>query len=438
MSDEGNDSFGYEYDNDDYGGGEDEEEIEIENAYFEADDKKNSNPKDAMEQFHTVIMLEENRSEKKYTFQSLLNIILIKCRLQLYEDLSNDVTRILKAMDKVSKNDANDAINNILEALLNLEDQTQADKAIVKILDYLKEKNYEQLWLNASIRLCKIYLDRKEFGQFQNLIENIKESCRLPDGTDDMKKSSVLLEVYSLEINVHMQTMNIGKMREIYEKTKNISSAIADPRTMGIIKDTHGKMLMIEKDWENARLELFEAFKYYQEVGSSRAKSVLKYVVIVSVLSQSTLNPFDNVEAKVYREDSEIKLLDNLRTAYEQKNGKELIRIMGSQKQKIFDEPFIQMFEEDLMNIICLEMIVALAAPYKRMRFDYLQRELNLSEKQVETYLSKLILDGKLNGKIDLLEGFFENNNARRNDVEIKKNQALFHWIKALSNVNNY
>lgn len=70
-----------------------------------------------MEGFQTVIMLEENRSEKKYTFQSLLNIILIKCRLQLYEDLSSDVTRILKAMDKVSKNDANDAINSTLEAV---------------------------------------------------------------------------------------------------------------------------------------------------------------------------------------------------------------------------------------------------------------------------------------------------------------------------------
>jgi len=57
------------------------------------------------------------------------------------------------------------------------------------------------------------------------------------------------------------------------------------------------------------------------------------------------------------------------------------------------------------MNVICLEMIVALATPYKRMRFDYLERELNLSQKQVETYISRLILDKKLNGKIDLVEG---------------------------------
>jgi len=272
---------------------------------------------------------------------------------------------------------------------------------------------------------------------FQNLIESIKESCRLPDGSDDMKKSSVLLEVYSLEINVHMQTMNLAKIKEIYNKTKNISSAIADPRTMGVIKDTHGKMLMIEKDWENARLELFEAFKYYQEVGSQRAKSMLKYVVIVSILAQSSLNPFDNVEAKVYREDSEINLMDNLRTAYEQKSGKELIRIMGTQRQKIFDESFIQQFEEDLMNVICLDMIVALATPYKRMKFDYLQRELNLNQKQVETYIHRLILDKRLNGKVDLVDGYFENLNTKRNEITVEKEEALYKWIKALSNVND-
>jgi len=32
---------------------------------------------------------------------------------------------------------------------------------------------------------------------------------------------------------------------------------------------------------------------------------------------------------------------------------------------------------------------------------------LNLTQKQVETYISRLILDKKLNGKIDLVEGIF-------------------------------
>jgi len=50
-------------------------------------------------------------------------------------------------------------------------------------------------------------------------------------------------------------------------------------------------------------------------------------------------------------------------------------------------------------------MIVALTASYSRMKFEYLQKELNLSARQVETYLNRLILDRRLNGKLDLVEG---------------------------------
>lgn len=84
-------------------------------------DKKNSDPREAVEQFETVIMLEENRSEKKYTFDSLKFIILIKCKLESYDGLTDYVNRILKAMSDVSKNAANDAIDEIVEAVSYLD-----------------------------------------------------------------------------------------------------------------------------------------------------------------------------------------------------------------------------------------------------------------------------------------------------------------------------
>jgi COP9 signalosome complex subunit 2 len=55
-----------------------------------------------------------------------------------------------------------------------------------------------------------------------------------------------------------------------------------------------------EKNWEMALTEIFEAFKHYQEVGSSRAKTVLKLVAMASMLSNSLINPLESREAKVY------------------------------------------------------------------------------------------------------------------------------------------
>ena len=48
-------------------------------------------------------------------------------------------------------------------------------------------------------------------------------------------------------------------------------------------------------------------------------------------------NKNDLIKIFRYRDDRDIKIMDHLRTAYEEKNEKELIRIVNSEKQKIFD-----------------------------------------------------------------------------------------------------
>jgi len=219
MSD---DEYGYVYDSDKENS-ENEDEIELENMFFEAEDIKNSNPEEALDRFSNVILMEENKGvEAKWKFKCLLNMIIIKCKLQRDDDLVENITQLLKCicMDKVSRNEANDAINVILEYILELKNPEVGKNAFVKILEYLKSKNYEQLWFNASLKLAKIYLEKKEYENFEELISKLKQSCRTPDGKDDPKKSSILLEIYSLEINLYMQAMNLQKLKDIYKKNK--------------------------------------------------------------------------------------------------------------------------------------------------------------------------------------------------------------------------
>ncbi len=47
---------------------------------------------------------------------------------------------------------------------------------------------------------------------------------------------------------------------------------------------------MSEKKWELALNEMFESFKNYQESGNVRARTVLKYVILASILSGSEIN----------------------------------------------------------------------------------------------------------------------------------------------------
>ena len=98
-------------------------------------------------------------------------------------------------------------------------------------------------------------------------------------------------------------------MRDIYPRTEQLSTVINDPRVSGVIKEHGGKLYMIEKQWKKACDELFEAFKCYQEVANSNAKTILKYVILASIISESEINYAETQEAKVYQEDKEIGAL---------------------------------------------------------------------------------------------------------------------------------
>jgi COP9 signalosome complex subunit 2 len=113
-------------------------------------------------------------------------------------------------------------------------------------------------------------------------------------------------------------TKNNTRMKSVYLETLKLNAVINDPRVVAIIKETGGKIYMSEKKWDRALDEMFESFKNYQESGNSRAKTVLKYVILASILSGSEINYAQTREAKVYMEDPEIIQIMQLRTAFEQ------------------------------------------------------------------------------------------------------------------------
>ncbi len=69
-------------------------------------------------------------------------------------------------------------------------------------------------------------------------------------------------------------------MRAVYSLSQNFVSVIEDPRVVGIIKESGGRMYMSEKRWDLALDAFFESFKSLVECGASNATQLLKYVVL--------------------------------------------------------------------------------------------------------------------------------------------------------------
>lgn len=101
-------------------------------------------------------------------------------------------------------------------------------------------------------------------------------------------------------------------------------------------------MHLREGEFEKAHTDFFEAFKNYDESGSPRRTTCLKYLVLANMLMKSGINPFDSQEAKPYKNDPEILAMTNLVVSYQNNDINEFESILRNNRQNIMADPFIK------------------------------------------------------------------------------------------------
>lgn len=170
-------------------------------------------------------------------------------------------------------------------------------------------------------------------------------------------------------------------------------------------------MHLREGEFEKAHTDFFEAFKNYDESGSPRRTTCLKYLVLANMLMKSDINPFDSQEAKPYKNDPEILAMTNLVNAYQNNDINEFESILKQNRQNIMDDPFIRehiegasvhfsliqfcMFRSlvDLLRNIRTQVLIKLITPYTRIQIPFISQELNIDVAEVENLLVSCILD---------------------------------------------
>eukprot|EP01017_Pseudomicrothorax_dubius_P030955 TRINITY_DN3903_c0_g1_i10.p1 TRINITY_DN3903_c0_g1~~TRINITY_DN3903_c0_g1_i10.p1 ORF type:complete len:442 (+),score=126.30 TRINITY_DN3903_c0_g1_i10:42-1367(+) len=414
-----------------------DQEIEMENLFYEGEDLMRNQPEAALEKFLKLIELEKDAgNQAKWRFKSLLNVIILSFRLQRTETIETEVKEILSLMSTVSRNDANDTLSKIFDSIFLLTDVRVVMSLSKGILNYLKNNKYEQLYFNAGTKLCKLCNDK---GYTENLEEILRELETMADVCfknkiiDQNKRNSLLFEIYALEFRFLEAKDRFDEIIVKYnQKLKDLATSVFDPLTKAILEETKGKVLLLEKNWEKADSALIEAFKAYLEVGNPKAKTLLKYAFVSSILSNSKINHAYNVEAKTYKDDPEIRAMMNLREAFEQNDFKRFHKIFLSPQIGINNDPFLTRIQDDIQVIVWKEITKSILQSYSFVRISSLAKELRTTESNVRKILIELILSNEIKGLINDVEGIFENHEKIFEKKTIERNQALGLWVDRL------
>lgn len=428
FPDEENDAGGDDDDDDEGSNG-----VVIENQYYNSKALVEDSIPEAIKSYEKVVDL-ENGEKSEWGFKALKKVVKLSFKTGKFDAMLNKYKLFLTyTKSAVTSNYSEKGINSILDLISTATDLDLIQQVYDITLKSLLDAKNERVWFRTNLKFAKLLFEKEEYTRLAKILRELHKSCEHPDGTDDQKKGSQLVDIYALEIQMYTATKNNKKLKDLYQKALEIKSAIPHPRIMGIIRECGGKMHMSEKEWEKAHTDFFEAFKNYDEAGSPRRIQCLKYLVLANMLMLSTINPFDSTEAKPYKNDPEIVAMTNLVGAYERHDIAAFEKILKDNRRTIMDDPFIRMYIEDLLRNIRTQVLLKLLQPYTRIRIPFISKELNIPTADVEALLVSLILDNKIRGSIDQVNQQLELDAAMSSHYH--KYRAIDRWGSQLNNL---
>jgi len=435
---QGSDDEDYGFDYSDDGDGNEGESADVENMYYTAKSKKEDDPEQALKEFKAIVDKEEEKGDwgfKALKQSTKLLFLVLKRPNEALETYRRLLTYTKSA---VTRNYSEKSINGILDYVGGgkggpvevdiLEKFYQATK------DALVEARNERLSAKTNLKLAKLWLDRKEYTRLTKLLRDLTNATAANESDDQSQKGTQLLEIYALEIQMYNETRNFKKLKEIYNAATSVRSAIPHPRIMGVIKECGGKMWMGERQWNKASEDFFESFRNYDEAGSQQRIQVLKYLVLANMLTGSEVNPFDSQETKPYKNDSQIKAMTDLVDAYQRREVHTAEKILRENRSTIMDDAFIRLYIGELLRSLRTQYLIDLIKPYTRLELSFLAQQLNVDKDEVEELLIGLILDGKVEGRIDQVTMRLELD--KQQSLEKRRYAALERWTEALEAVH--
>ncbi|EAA10217.2 COP9 signalosome complex subunit 2 [Anopheles arabiensis] len=430
MCDDDDDDYGLEYSED----SNSEPDVDLENQYYNSKALKEEAPQDALKSFQKVLDL-ENGEKGEWGFKALKQMIKLNFKLQNYQEMMARYKQLLTYIKSaVTRNHSEKSINSILDYISTSKNMELLQNFYETTLEALKDAKNDRLWFKTNTKLGKLYFDRNDFGKLQKILKQLHQSCQTDDGEDDLKKGTQLLEIYALEIQMYTVQKNNKKLKALYEQSLHIKSAIPHPLIMGVIRECGGKMHLREGEFEKAHTDFFEAFKNYDESGSSRRTTCLKYLVLANMLMKSGINPFDSQEAKPYKNDPEILAMTNLVMAYQNNDIMEFEAILRNNRNNIMADQFIREHIEDLLRNIRTQVLIKLIRPYTKITIPFISSELNIEPAEVESLLVSCILDNTIQGRIDQVNQVLELNKEARcgeRDIAIEKLATQINSVQA-------
>lgn len=394
---------------------DDNDGFNLDNQYYEA-----KNDKD-IEKFEQIIAIESdnNTNLKEHSFKSYCQLAIIYLERKDKDNFLKNFSEYISLYSKMHQNDQTDTMNELFQ-VISLDNDFHYDICL-SMIDKMnelrnKDKSIEKELLTIGTRFCNTLLSLGKITQFKEILGEMNYLLDVITISDiDIRSLKAKLEIIVFSIiqcNLDGDFKGASKLYYSAEALTKNEKIIPDKKLTSVINEQAGRILMSKKNYYSA-LEKFKISLYdYQESGNQeRAKLMLKYSIINSIIVRNSLSIVSHEEIKMYKDDTRIINLMKLKDAYDSANIKLINEIWNVLKTEEKDE-FILNQLNDILYEIRFNYIKMKMNYYKKLTFKSVQNDLGVDKEYVLYMLMDIASSDesiKINFTNEYLEYFEEN-----------------------------
>lgn len=260
-----------------------------------------------------------------------------------------------------------------------------------------EKRSYLRQALEA--RLIALFLQAKDYKAALKLASALlKELKKLDD-------KALLVEVHLTESMAFHALSNIPKAKAALTAARTAGTAIyCPPRMQAALDLQSGILLSEEHDFKTAYSYFYEAFEGYDSSNApAKAVSALKYMLLCKVI----LNQTEDVQALIQ---GKLALkyagreLDSMLAVAKAHHARSLADFEKTAKEynaELSDDPIVKAHLAELYDTLMEQNIARLIEPFSKVEIAHVAKLIDLPVATVETKLSQMILDKKLEGILD-------------------------------------
>ena len=252
-----------------------------------------------------------------------------------------------------------------------------------------------------EIRLSMLYL---EHGQYQKALSVIQDLYREVKKLDD---KLLLVEILVVESKINISLKNIPKAKVSLTAAKANANAIHCPYLLqSEIDMLSGIINAQEKDFKTAFSYFNEAFEsLHQNHEKQRAIRALKYMLLAKIMSEQPKDVESIVNSKIVAMEYAGKESTEALLAIARAQKTRSIEVFETTVQKylteISQDPVLSHHVRDLNERLVEQNLCRIVEPYSRVEIDHVAKLAKLPIDRVQSKLSDMILDKKLNATLD-------------------------------------